>query len=228
MLTLIISDLHIGSSFFRHDEFNQFLDHIPDKTILVMNGDTVDNPKLKLSHSHQKILDRLITESDRLTLIWLEGNHDEGSLPKNPGKIQFKTSHTIGKSLVIFHGHDFDNVMPYHSWFIRCFKTFHKLRIKVGARPVHVAQYAKNWDMLYRYLRKNVMMNAVEYCKERGFEAVTCGHVHYPEDITIDGIRYINTGSWTEDKTFYITVNKEQIVFHENIDPRAILSKVKM
>ena len=228
MLTLIISDLHIGSSFFRHEKFNLFLDHIPDNTELVMNGDTIDDPKLKLSPSHQKVLDRLVAESERLRLIWLEGNHDEGFLLKDAGKIQFKTSHAIEKRLVAFHGHDFDNVMPYHSWFIRCFKAFHKLRIKVGARPVHVAQYAKNWDMLYRYLRKNVMMNAVEYCHERGFQAVTCGHVHYPEDITIGGIRYINTGSWTEDKTFYITVDNEQIVFHENINPKAILSWAKM
>ena len=191
-----------------------------------MNGDTIDDPKLKLIPSHQQVLDRLIDESQRLTIIWLSGNHDENYRLDNPGKIRFKSMHEIGKRLVVLHGHEFDNAMPYHSWFMRCFKFFHDLRIRIGARPVHVAHYAKNWDILYKYLRRTVMMNAVEYCREQGFRAVSCGHVHYPEDIVIDDIRYMNTGSWTEDKTFYTAVDDKQIVFYENRDPQTILSLV--
>ncbi|MGD8460345.1 MAG: hypothetical protein PVH27_08345, partial [Desulfobacterales bacterium] len=77
------------------------------------------------------------------------------------------------KRLFITHGDFFDEVMP-HSWlFIKTFKMLHDFRIKLGARPIHVAQYAKKWKRFYGYLRKNVMHNAVNYAAKYGFEAVT-------------------------------------------------------
>ncbi|NIV99428.1 hypothetical protein GWN26_09935, partial [Candidatus Saccharibacteria bacterium] len=72
--------------------------------------------------------------------------------------------------------------MPQSRVFIKTFKLLHDLRIKLGARPVHVAQYAKKWQTFYAYLRKNVMINAVHYAREKGFKAVTCGHTHYAEE----------------------------------------------
>ena len=224
MRTLIVSDLHIGSPFFLYKEFAKFLDQIPDNVVLVLNGDTIDDPKQKLNREHQYVLDRIVELSERLSVVWIYGNHDEGFVLAKLGKIEFKTTHEIENRLAVFHGHDFDNVMPYHSWFIRGFKLLHNLRIKVGARPIHVAHYAKNWSTLYKYLRKNVLMNAIEYCREHGFDAVTCGHVHYPEDVYVDGIRYLNTGSWTEDKTFYIAVDEDEITLVENDSRKAVFA----
>jgi UDP-2,3-diacylglucosamine pyrophosphatase LpxH len=87
----------------------------------------------------------------------------------------------------------------------------HDLRVKLGARPVHVAQYAKKWALFYKFLRKNVMINAINCAKKNGYEAVTCGHTHYPEDIVSNGIRYINTGAWTESPVFYIQVTGDEL-----------------
>jgi len=80
------------------------------------------------------------------------------------------------------------------------------LRVRLGARPVHVAEYAKNWKAFYRVLRNNVMRNAVNCAVENGFEAVTCGHTHFAEDILLNGVRYINTGAWTEFPAHYLYV----------------------
>jgi len=87
----------------------------------------------------------------------------------------------------------------------------HDLRIKLGARPVHVAQYAKRWKRFYAYLRKSVMLNAVNYAAENGFHAVTCGHTHYAEEQMINGIRYLNTGAWTEQPTYCVRVTDNEI-----------------
>ena len=94
----------------------------------------------------------------------------------------------------------------------------HDLRVKLGARPVHVAQYAKRWKSFYGYLRKNVMLNAVNYAATNGFEAVSCGHTHFAEEQFINGIKYLNTGAWTERPTYYVRVSDNEIVLKKTTD----------
>ena len=55
------------------------------------------------------------------------------------------------------------------------------------------------------------MLDAVKFAREKGFEAITCGHTHYPEDRTFQGVRYINTGAWTEYPVFYLLLNDKEI-----------------
>ena len=108
--------------------------------------------------------------------------------------------------------------MPQSRLFIRTFKMLHDFRIRLGARPVHVAQYAKKWQRFYAYLRKNVMLNAVHYAAKHGFEAVTCGHTHYAEEQFINGIKYLNTGAWTEQPSYYVQVSATEIMLKKTTD----------
>jgi len=101
--------------------------------------------------------------------------------------------------------------MPKNQAFIKAFKLMHNLRVKFGAKPVHVAQYAKKWEAFYKVLCKNVMINAVNCAIKNGNEVVTCGHTHYAEDRVLNGIRYINTGSWTEFPTFFLLVTDNKM-----------------
>ena len=39
---------------------------------------------------------------------------------------------------------------------------------------------------------------ASEYAASRGFRFVTCGHTHLPLISEHDGVRYVNSGTWTE------------------------------
>ncbi len=55
------------------------------------------------------------------------------------------------------------------------------------------------------------MRNAVQYARRNGFAAVICGHTHYSEDTVIQGIRYINTGCWTEWPPSYLVVNDKEM-----------------
>ena len=80
------------------------------------------------NETHQFLLDTLI-----------RGNHDNGFIPSNLGKIQFKDTHTIGNRILIAHGDKFDKIMPRCKLFIWVFKIMHDIRIKLGAKPVHVA-----------------------------------------------------------------------------------------
>ncbi|MGD8800553.1 MAG: metallophosphoesterase family protein [Desulfobacterales bacterium] len=211
MKAIIVSDLHIGSRYCLRENFMQFLQNIPQDHEFILNGDIIDNPYGKMSEADQELLNHFGEMSLRQKVIWIRGNHDNGYVPDNLMKIHIKRHYALQKRLFVTHGDFFDNVMP-QSWvFIKTFQMLHNFRIKLGARPVHVAQYAKRWKSFYAYLRKNVMLNAVHYARENGFKAVTCGHTHYAEEQFINGIQYLNTGAWTEQPTFYVHVTDNEI-----------------
>jgi UDP-2,3-diacylglucosamine pyrophosphatase LpxH len=48
----------------------------------------------------------------------------------------------------------------------------------------------------------------VRQAKKRECDVVICGHIHNPEDKTINNVRYLNCGDWIENNT-YITFDKD-------------------
>ena len=210
MNAVIISDLHLGSRYSFVDQFATFLDRLPVATGLVLNGDIVCRLKSgKLPSRHEEILDRLREESLRRPVVWVWGNHDENFMPQDPGKIEFRLHHNIGR-LLITHGIHFDTVMPRHQAFILLFRFFHYTRMALGAPSVHVAQYAKKFRLLYRVLLDEVAENAAQFARQHGYEAVVCGHTHHVEERKIGGIRYFNTGAWTEMPLCYLEVRDSE------------------
>jgi UDP-2,3-diacylglucosamine pyrophosphatase LpxH len=224
MKAIIVSDLHIGSRYFSRENFKQFLQNIPQNHEFILNGDIINNSYGKMKSADQQLLDRFEEMSLQQKVVWVRGNHDNGYIPDNLGKIQIKQHHALGKKLFVTHGDFFDEVMPRSRMFIKAFKMMHDLRVKLGARPVHVAQYAKRWKSFYGYLRKNVMLNAVNYAAANGFEAVTCGHTHFAEEQLVNGIRYLNTGAWTERPTYYVCVSDNEIVLKKATDSSDLLT----
>ena len=214
MNAIVVSDLHIGSQFFLHHDFEKFLENIPEDYELILNGDIIDDPKKELMPPHKRILHSIGQISQRQKVIWVRGNHDNGYARNGFEHIHFKTSYTIENKLLISHGCDFDEIMPRSQIFIKYFKLIHDIMIKFGSRPVHVASYAKKFELLYKVLRDNVMKNAVNCALENGYEAVVCGHTHYPEDRVYNGIRYMNTGAWTESPAFYLQMTGNQMTLN--------------
>jgi UDP-2,3-diacylglucosamine pyrophosphatase LpxH len=218
MNAIIVSDLHIGSRYFLQHNFKQFLHHIPEDVEFILNGDIIDNPYAKLKPLDRQILDYFVKMSFRQKVVWVQGNHDNGYIPDNLGKIHIKKHYALQKRLFITHGDFFDAVMPRSRYFIKTFQLLHDFRIKLGARPVHVAQYAKKWKRFYAYLQKSVMLNAVNYAAKNGFKAVTCGHTHYAEEQFVNNIQFINSGAWTELPTYYVCVDDNELTLNKTTD----------
>lgn len=212
MNAIIVSDLHMGSRYFHSEAFASLLDCLPDFDELIFNGDVLDRPQVKLAPLHQQNLDRIEQLSYRHKVVWVRGNHDNGYMPQSLGKVAFCRRYAFNRQILITHGDDFDNIMPRSRIFMKAFRQMHELRVRLGARPVHVAEYAKKWKAFYRVLRNNVMRNAVNFALENGYKAVTCGHTHFAEDLVLNGVRYINTGAWTEFPAHYLYVTPQNMI----------------
>jgi len=212
MNAIVVSDLHMGSRYFHAGAFEDFLKKLPQDHELIMNGDVIDQPYMQISPSHQEILDRIKQISYAQKVVWVRGNHENGYMPPNLGEIEFQRRYNLDNRLLITHGDDFDTIMPHSRIFMKAFRLMHAMRVKLGARPVHVAEYAKKWKPFYRVLRNNVMLNAVNFAVENGYRAVTCGHTHFAEDMVVNGVRYINTGAWTEFPAHYLYITADNMV----------------
>ena len=212
MRYLITSDLHLGNHFSRSRMFTAMIQRLNKSVTVILAGDIIDAPGRPLSKDDLAALDSLRKRVSHKPVIWVEGNHDEGYRPEASGNIQFVDSYAIGGNrLFISHGDRFDTVIPNNRWFIKTFRFFHKLRVRFGANPVHIADYAKKYRPLYNFLRRKVMNCAVEHAIKQNFEAVACGHVHYAEDTFCEGIRYINLGAWTESPCYCLLVDDEKM-----------------
>ena len=205
-MQVITSDLHLGSDHCDAAGFLRFLDALPDSAELVLNGDTLDVPGVTLHGQHADTWQRLTIEAKRRQIVWVFGNHDrEGGAAPDRAETYEQYVMLDGDTLVA-HGDAFDAIMPRTQWFIRWFRRLHRLRVRLGASPVHVARYAKNWAVFYRFLRHSVRNAAVDQAKQLGAKNVVCGHVHYPEHSVVDGINYFNTGCWTEENPHVVTI----------------------
>ena len=210
---VVVSDLHIGLPYFRRPAFVQFVRSLSAETVLILNGDIIDNPYQRLQAEDQDVLNFLRKQSFIRRVVWIYGNHDENYQMPYPGRIEFRRQLVLGTRLMIVHGDDFDTVMAKSRLFMRLFKFCHKVRLRAGAAPVHVAEVAKRWaPLLYRFLTEQVKKNAVECALQAGVQAITCGHTHHAEDTVSRGIRYINTGTWTEASVHYLSIQEADLL----------------
>ena len=211
MNTVILSDLHIGSRYFISEPLKGFLENLLPQTDLVLNGDSVDRRRFKVLPQHRSALDLLVKESYKRRVIWIWGNHDWKYMPPDSGQIEFLKSYNIGKRLYVSHGHKFDLILLLLRPLTNIIRIIYDRRAELGNNQVHVASAAKKFEWLYGVLRKHVAAGAVNFARKNGYEAVACGHTHYVEDFVMNGVRYINTGAWTEFPITCISVGSEKI-----------------
>lgn len=201
---LVISDLHLGSVVCQARLLEEFLEWAAASTrTLVINGDIFDDLNFKrLSKRHFACLRSIRRHSDRddLRLIWIRGNHD------GPADI---ISHIVGVEileetiadngavrLLILHGDQFDHFITKYKYVtaaaVGLFWYIQRLA------PHNTARWIRRVSKRWQRNSALVQRSAIEYARSKGCNAVTCGHTHLPLEAESDGVRYINSGTWTE------------------------------
>lgn len=201
MRTVVTSDLHLGSRQCRAEAFLAFLEGLPAGDRLVLNGDVITHfaKEPDLPPVHAAVLQRLWAMSFEREIVWTRGNNDRHFAMQDPGRILFVNDYALDRTLYIAHGDRFDHLMPALRGVLIPLRVVYEFCTRVVGKKTHVASFAKRFPFVYNILNGHVARNAAAYAKANGFAAVTCGHTHHPEERKMGGVRYLNTGCWTED-----------------------------
>ena len=215
MPTLIISDLHLGSNFCQYDKLRAWLEDLPDGVDLVLNGDVVHAKHSDFVEEHLALLGDLRRMAETRRIVWVEGNHEKHHNSLDRGCIEYVPWHRIGPDLVVAHGHHFEarGFLALISFSV--FRQIYKLHRRLGGPPMHVARYARQFPVLFSVFRNAITRNAVRFARRHDARTVVCGHTHFSEERALDGVRYFNTGSWTELPSSCLFVDDKTIELRE-------------
>lgn len=194
---------------------------------IFLNGDILDitNFDSKLFFkSHIKIIKKFLDFSNRgVKIIYILGNHeyplmpyfdsDETLIYKNifVKKYHIHISKNNKKYLVI-HGDQFDGIVRLHPFIYGLGDFLYTFIIKINFILSKILHMLKLRPWSFSHWIKSKAKSAVkyisdferlivEYSKKYNVDGVICGHIHVPEDTVINGIRYINSGTFVEIKS---------------------------
>lgn len=213
MTTLIVSDVHLGSSFNKVRELSAFIRSVSFSRLIIL-GDLFDKPSIKgLRDEEWEFLDIVKGMSRRREIIWVEGNHDEGLYDTIPSLLNISAVKEYewsvnGKKLLAIHGHQFDRFSTNRSILASCagglYRLLRRIDIMLDDDLFHRLCFEnESWK------RSSSLVNegALDYASERDAKFVFCGHTHRAGRIGKNGVEYFNTGCWSDNSCHYVVVD---------------------
>jgi UDP-2,3-diacylglucosamine pyrophosphatase LpxH len=218
--TLIISDLHLGSSVSRSQEITKFLQEIKFKKLILL-GDIFESLNFhKLQKSEWEFLSLITKISKKSKVIWVEGNHDRG-LTKifasfTGAKVykQYKWQYKKKKYLAI-HGHQFDNFLINNAFLSILANQIYNFIQLIDFSDYKISRLIKRKSKGWLRLSKKVADRALLYGKLKGVDYIFCGHTHKTCKKIKKNIRYYNSGCWTDTPPTFITLDQKKIEIHK-------------
>ena len=231
---VIVSDLHLGTKSSRVDEFIEFLDNNPTELLIlngdIIDGWAI-NRGSKWKKCHTKVISKLLKLSNTTQIIWIRGNHEEfiqEFIGTSFGNIEIREDYVLRNKIWV-SGDNYRNESYYifHGDIVDVFITKYKWLSKIGSVGYDFAlwlnrlynNYWRRWRKLpYQSISQKIKSGvkmatnyindfettALRMAEKKGCDGVVCGHIHQPEDIIIDGKRYLNTGDWVENMSAVI------------------------
>lgn len=228
-----ISDVHLGSVHCKAEQLLQLLDRIKCERLYLV-GDIVDLLAMKRRvhwpEAHNRVVRKLMKMSrKKVEVIYIPGNHDYAfrALVNNElGNIQIRrtTVHETldGKRMYVTHGDELDYAVRYS-----------RLNRIIGDVAYDVLMWLNRWVnrirgwlgrpywSLAKWVKVNVsqaekaisayQMAAINMTRDKGYDGIICGHLHFPALRRHEGILYCNDGDWVENCTALIETNAGEL-----------------
>ncbi len=209
--TIIISDLHLGSNLCQAKLLSNFLTDIETRcSRLILNGDIFDSIDFRrLKKSHWDILSLIRKVSNKIEVVWVQGNHD--------GDID-SISHLLGvqvvdqysfssgtRSILALHGHQFDSFLtdhPFLTWLGDLIYNF----VQKLDRHHCIARFLKRNSKHYLRNALKVRLGSTNLGSKLDHDIVCAGHIHSKDYHYGTHPEYFNSGSWTELPCSYIEI----------------------
>jgi UDP-2,3-diacylglucosamine pyrophosphatase LpxH len=220
--TVIISDLHLGSTYSRTKNILKFLDEIKCET-LILNGDIIDGWAIKRGNpwtkEHMKCLVKIMKKSYDTKVIWVRGNHDDflnDFIPLSFGNISIVEDYELeslnGKRYLVLHGDIFDVFTNNMKWLAKLGSIGYDLILWLNKwYNKYQAYRGKEYYSLSKTIKDSVKSvtsfigefenHMVTHSKALNYDGVICGHIHKAEIRIIKDIEYMNSGDWVESNT---------------------------
>ncbi|MEK7651218.1 MAG: UDP-2,3-diacylglucosamine diphosphatase [Patescibacteria group bacterium] len=221
--TFIMSDIHLGSEVSRPEAALATLKkHSFGRLILL--GDIFDDLNFqRLSREHWELLSyiRLLTNrKKRVEVIWIVGNHDELLVDVMKYLIGSEVRQNFyweenNRSFFAIHGHQFDYFLIQNRIISNMAATLYKIIQKLDTKKQRLSHYIKRVSKGWLRVSKDVAEGAVKMGKRKSADYVFCGHTHKALHWTLGGIKYFNTGCWTDIPSSYVTITNGEPELHQ-------------
>ena len=227
--TLILSDVHLGSDVSHAREAVRMLEGQSFRRLILLGDIFSDLNFRRLKKEHWQFLGyirKLSNPKRGVEVVWVEGNHDVGLTDVMSHLVGVKVYQEYawdydGKKHLAVHGHQFDRFIVNNLLLSHVGTFLHLLLQKLDLKGKPFARFADRANTNWLRLSKKVCAGALLHARFCGAQRVFCGHTHEAMHREKDGIDYYNTGSWTDTKLTYVTVNEEGVQIHEyNQDER--------
>ncbi len=218
--SVFISDVHLGTSDCQIELLLEFLGST-SSDYLYLVGDIFDFWKLHhaivWSRVNNEVMNLVMEKARNGTrVIYIPGNHDELmrdfiGIEFNGIELRRETVHktVTGKRLLILHGDVFDEAVRNYRFLetlgrhlyqlimtISC--NFNRVRKRLGYGYWSFANFIKyRFKEAVRFI-ENFEKTAAGHAARLGFDGIVCGHIHHPNNLTLSGVKYLNTGDWVE------------------------------
>jgi UDP-2,3-diacylglucosamine pyrophosphatase LpxH len=223
--TIFLSDIHLGTKACQAHQLLEFLKEYSSDQIFLL-GDIIDLWAMSRGGIHwsaaqntfvQKML-RRARHGEKV--MFIPGNHDEAMreyVDTMFGNILVSDEHihtaADGRRYLLLHGDEFDQVTRHHRWVAVLGDKAYDLLVSLNVylswlrRTLRfsgywsLAGYAKRKVKTAVSLIFNFEDAVIHHAREKGLDGVICGHIHWPMNKEVDGMRYLNCGDWVDSCT---------------------------
>lgn len=220
--TIVLSDIHLGTSHSKTDEVCMFLSSV-DCDKLILNGDIIDGWHLKKGVAGRwqtkhtrffKILMKMM-ENRGTEVIYVKGNHDDfidNIAPTRFSNISIVRDYELennGKRYFVTHGDMFDRITTQMKWLALLGDAgytmllwfngiYNRYRLWLGKPYYSLSQHVKfKVKSAVNYI-SDFEHTLAEFAHVRKYDGIICGHIHHPDNAEYEGIHYLNSGDWVE------------------------------
>jgi UDP-2,3-diacylglucosamine pyrophosphatase LpxH len=213
--TLIVSDVHLGSSASLAADLLHLLKTSRFKRLILLGDIFQDLDFSRLTREQWRLIGhirRLSNPKRGVEVVWVEGNHDAGIAEVMEHLIGVKVHQEYewewnGVKCLAIHGHQFDALWAKGVPLLgRVFTPLYLWAQKVDLLKKWLPRLLDKMHTHWERLDRKVCDGALRRAAHAGARHVFCGHTHQQWHEVRDNIEYWNTGDWVGERGGYITL----------------------